>query len=512
MGLGENGNSPLTATLLFAVLITSFGTWFPVGFVTVAMNGPQSVIVNWLRSVQCSKFGGTFGHVFNRTNGTEIDSDLWTWCRHILEEDEPFMLSENLHLSSMWAVGAAVVNVGGLASIFVVVPLVKMLGLKRALLLISIMNIISIGIFCLAPVLHLYEIFVVGRIVIGFTGAMFMTVTPMYISEISPVVLRGAMCTIPMLLMVTGSVTGSGLGLPEVLGNSWGWVYLMGVPALPSMVLLVLLPFCPESPRRLFIVKQDKAAAKKALVWLRRTEEVECELEGMQYELDNRKHQHQLSVTTLFKDKLSRSSLWLAIMPTVARQSSGNMVFAFYSTSIFTGVGLSNQGANFTSLGLWALCLMGTLLSLVLVDRAGRKTLLLVGHAGIIVSLALFVTFSALTKEGYEWAKYGNVACVFVFFAFFQAGIASVAFVLPSELFSQEARSAATSLVSAVGAAGSLITTLCFPLLVPILEEYTYIIFIGCLLFTGTYLAWNLPETKGRTINEIQSILRKKLL
>ena len=103
------------------------------------------------------------------------------------------------------------------------------------------------------------------------------------------------------------------------------------------------------------------------------------------------------------------------------------------------------------------------------------------------------------------------MVCLFVFFGFFQGGLATVAFILPSELFNQEARSAAASLISAVGAAGALITTFAFPLIFPFLEEYTYLIFIGCVLLTGFYLAWKLPETKGKSINEIQSILRQKL-
>ena len=172
---------------------------------------------------------------------------------------------------------------------------------------------------------------------------------------------------------------------------------------------------------------------------------------------------------------------------------------------------MTNQEASYASLGLWVLCFFATLISLFLVDRAGRRVLLLVGHAGIIVSLALFITFSALSGEGFEWTKYGNVVCLFVFFVFFQGGLASVSFILPSELFNQEARSAATSLVSTVGSVGLLITTLGFPLILPILAEYTYLIFIGSLLLTGWYLVRKLPETKGKSINEIQSILQQKL-
>ena len=342
----EKTNTSFTGSLLFTVLITSFGTWLPLGYATVAMNGPQSIIVNWMRSVQCSKYGGTFGQKFdfNTTlNVTDADLDLWLWCRHIIEEDEPRMLAENLHLSSMWAIGAAVVNVGGLLSLFAVVPLVKKLGLKHSLFFTCCLSIFSVGLFCLAPILHLYEVFVLGRIMIGFTGTFSITLTPMYVSEIAPAALRGAMGTVPMLLMMMGSVLASGLGLPTVLGNSWGWVYLMGISAVPSFILLLLLPFCPESPRRLFIIKQDKEGAKKALIWLRRSVDVDSELEGMQYELDNRKHQGQLTILGIFKDKLLRSTLWLAMMPAIARMWSGNMVFAFYSTSIFTGVSFTRK-------------------------------------------------------------------------------------------------------------------------------------------------------------------------
>ncbi|GAU91696.1 hypothetical protein RvY_03904-2 [Ramazzottius varieornatus] len=104
-------NHGLTRPLFFVVLIVSLGSWFPVGYTTVALNGPQSVIVHWIRSVQCSKYVGSSNSTI-LSNLTIDDAELCIWCRKISQEEEVRLLADNLRLGTLWALSVASGNLG----------------------------------------------------------------------------------------------------------------------------------------------------------------------------------------------------------------------------------------------------------------------------------------------------------------------------------------------------------------------------------------------------------------
>ena len=89
---------------------------------------------------------------------------------------------------------------------------------------------------------------------------------PVYLNEISPTSLRGAVGALHELSAVTGMFIAQILGLPYILGNDWGWPLLLGASALPVLFQLIALPFCPESPRYLFVEKHDEEAAQHGTV------------------------------------------------------------------------------------------------------------------------------------------------------------------------------------------------------------------------------------------------------
>ncbi|GAU91233.1 hypothetical protein RvY_03533 [Ramazzottius varieornatus] len=509
MGPGEgSGGGRCTWPLLLAVFTVSFGLWFADGYVSVVMNGPQSLIVRWIRTVHCAKYTLKNSTLLN--NASLQDGEIYLWCRHIAPEDEPTMLSENLQLNTLWALCSSINNVGWLLSIFVTMPLLRAFGLKGALLVDGGLYIAFNLVFALATFLHSYEMFVIGKLLLGFTGGTCMVLVPTYVSEITPVKLRGNLGTIPMVFMVLGMICATALGFPQALGNEDGWRYLMGLSVLPPALMLLVLPFCPDSPRRLYIEKKEREGARKALLWLRRSDNVQQELASMQIELERQTHHQQLTIFGIFRHRRLRSTIGLCLVVMVARQFSGYAVICNYSTAIFEEVGLQRQGALLATLGLWCVSLVGTLSSLILVDRAGRKRLLLIGQAGLIVSHALFVALAALKKEGHGWTEYGSVACLLAVLVFYQTGLSMIAYILPAELFTQEARSAAMSLATGCAAACAITTTFLFPVLQSLLQEYTYLIFVAVLIATFSFLALKLPETKGKTTNEIQDMLDAK--
>ncbi|OQV17865.1 Solute carrier family 2, facilitated glucose transporter member 2 [Hypsibius exemplaris] len=503
----------LTATLLFAVLVATFGTWFPMGYIIVAMNGPQTAVVNWIRSVHCARLGGIFCTEESSLGGcsdnyTEQVPSLDLWCKHYSEEEETNILGDNPELNTFWAISSSFLNVGGLISSFACTAIANKFGLKGAFYILAALYITGTLTVCLAPLAGLFEMLVVGRTIIGLSLGSMCIIAPLYTAELTPPSVRGALGTLPIVTYVLGFIVATSAGFPMALGTETGWPILVGLGLIPIVLLCVLLPFCPDSPRRLLIKKQNKAAAEKALRWLRKTSNVHDELAAMQEDFAAESGRPRVSLRSVFNDPILRSGLTMVAVAMLAQQFSGYSALSFYSTSIFSSIGMSRMDANVTTLGLWVTYLIFSLISMVLVEKSGRRTLLLWSHVLMMATMTALVIFMILSKQGVTWTKYGSAACVVMYIAVFAAGSASVPWILPSELVTAEFRASAMQLAGLMSWSGALIVTFIFPVLVTSLHEYVFLVFIGCGVVGTGYIFMKLPETKGKTIEEIQAVMR----
>lgn len=152
--------------------------------------------------------------------------------------------------------------------------------------------------------------------------------------------------------------------------------------------------------------------------------------------------------------------------------------------------------------------LVGSIVSMFAVDKLGRKPLLIVSQVGVILTWITFVICIALTEKGFETAKYGSAACLPMFMLFYSVGSASVPWILSSELFVQEARGTAASLVSAIVWISVFLVTFLFPIIVVVAKHFTFLIFVGILLLATIFILWKLPETKGKRLEDIQVQLK----
>ena len=173
---------------------------------------------------------------------------------------------------------------------------------------------------------------------------------------------------------------------------------------------------------------------------------------------------------------------------------------------------MDHAQSGYATCGVWATYLIGNLSSMSLIDRAGRKTLLLISHTGMMLGMGLFTVFMILAGPyEIEWAKYACAGCIFFYIAAYSVASGSVAFFLPAELFPQDARTAAMTLTNVFSSTLSLITSLFFPAVLFALGEYTFLLFVASVALATVYLIWKLPETKGKSIDEIQMILRRRI-
>ena len=135
--------------------------------------------------------------------------------------------------------------------------------------------------------------------------------TPIYTSELTPIKLRGALGTLPVVMYVLGLMAATSMGLPMVLGTPQYWPVLVGLSLVPIGILCLLLPLCPDSPRRLMIEKQDKVAAERALQWLRRTHDVYDEMAEIQEESTRVRDQRQITLFGMLRNPFLRSTIVL---------------------------------------------------------------------------------------------------------------------------------------------------------------------------------------------------------
>lgn len=336
-------------------------------------------------------------------------------------------------------------------------------------------------------------------------------IPPMYLTEISPPELRGAIGTVHQLIIVVGVFISQILGLPQILGTAHGWPYLFAFSVVPVALQLLTLPFCPESPRHLYLNRNEVEKAKKALEFFQRSPNVSEEMANMEEEYTASKDLPKVTILDLFRDRFLRRIIIICIMVMLSQQFSGINAVMFYSTSIFSQAGLMGVESQYATIGMGGVFVLATIVSMSIVEKAGRKSLMLVGLGGMLIMTVLLVVFMSLMNAGHVWAQYLSVASVMVFVIMFAIGPGPIPWFIASELFTQGPRAPAMSVVAGVNWLSTLVITLGFPSIAPLMHEYTFLVFTVCLIGFVVYTYLKVPETKGKRIDEIQAEMRQRL-
>ena len=159
-----------------------------------------------------------------------------------------------------------------------------------------------------------------------------------------------------------------------------------------------------------------------------------------------------------------------------------------------------------------AIFVLASAIACVVVERLGRRILLLASLIGMSIMTVLLVVFMKLMQNpGMEWASYASVTAVILYVVMFSFGAGPIPWFIASELFTQGPRAPATSVVAGVNWLSTLIIAFTFPLVEAALREYTFLIFTTCLLGFVVYTYMKVPETKGKRIDEIQAEMRQRL-
>ncbi|RFM28583.1 sugar porter family MFS transporter [Deminuibacter soli] len=369
----------------------------------------------------------------------------------------------------------------------------KKLGRKKVLMAIAVIYLFS-SIGCATA--GTWLLFVFFRFAGGVAVGVSSVVGPMYISEISPAHLRGRLAGSFQLNIVAGIFIAYLTNFLFVgLGDN-AWRYMMGIMVVPAGLFWLLLRSIPESPR--WLVLNGREA--EAITVMNRLQETN--VQGVITAIRESVKQHQES---LFQKRYARPIIY-AVLLAMFNQLAGINAILYYAPRIFEMAGFDKAHAYLQPVYIGAANLLFTLLAMSVIDRFGRKTLLIIGSIGMIVFLAL--TAYAFRNPGQESKEV--LIYLIGFIAFFAFSQGAVIWVFISEIFPNAVRSQGGSLGSFTHWIMDAIISWTFPIIVgsSVLGGYYSFVFYAVMMCLHLVFVWKfLPETKGRSLEDIQKEL-----
>ncbi|KAI4872370.1 hypothetical protein NFI96_010133 [Prochilodus magdalenae] len=317
-----------------------------------------------------------------------------------------------------------------------------------------------------------------------------------------------------LLVGISAGVT----GLTEVLGSEDLWPYLLASNAVPSLLQLLTLPWFPESPRYLLIDKGDREACGNALTRLRGCDVSDAEMEEILEEQKAAGNARAKSLWELMTDRSLRRQLYIVMAASSAMMLCGNDSIYFYASYIFQEAGVPMDKIQYATIGTGACEFTASIVSNLLIERCGRRVLLIGGYV-LMACWAVVFTVALLLLGKVVGMPYLSMVCVFMYILSFGMGPAGVTGILPTELFDQMARPAAYMVAGSMMWISLILTGMSFPFIVNSLGPYCFIPFFGVCVLSAIFISFALPETKGKTLREIteefdkcyEKVLRKNL-
>jgi sugar porter (SP) family MFS transporter len=323
---------------------------------------------------------------------------------------------------------------------------------------------------------------------------------PAYISEIAPTDRRGRLVILYQFTLVFGILCAyvSNYVLGFIGDSAWRW--MLGVEAVPAALYLILVLGISESPRWLVLFKKDEAAAREVLAQIHPAEHVD--------EVVARIHESRVkfeSSKSLFVPRF-RIPVIFAFLVAFFNQVSGINFVIYYAPRIFDAAGFSESTALLSTAGIGVVNLVVTMLGIYLIDRAGRKTLLIIGSVGYIFSLVMLaITFHQENFGGWAVPVY-----LFLFIASHAIGQGSIIWVFISEIFPNSVRVKGQSLGSGTHWVFAALITLTMPYILSTFSGAPiFAFFAGMMVLQLLWAVFIMPETKGVSLEDLEKRLLK---
>jgi len=387
-------------------------------------------------------------------------------------------------------------------------PLSDRLGRRRLIMIAAVT--FTIGALGAAAAPSAWAL-VAARFVLGVAVGCAALVVPLYLSEVAPTRMRGAIGSLNQLMIVSGILVA--FIVNALLASSGDWRLMVGLAAVPSIVLLIGMAFMPETPR--FLVRKGEEDEARDVLEELKTDDAPPEDEPDQKveEIRGVDEEEEAGGWELLKESWVRPALVVAIGLAVFQQLVGINTIIYYAPTTLTSVGYGAESAIYANLAIGVLNVGMTVLAIKLVDRVGRKPMLLAGLIGMVASLVVLgVSSEVLAKpdSAGDPAAIVTLLCLAGFIASFAATWGPVVWVVLPEVLPLSVRGTAMGLAVFLHWGANFLVSQSFPIMLdawgpgPVFLGYAA---IGVLAFV--FVKTQVPETKGRSLEEIEGNLQE---
>lgn len=378
------------------------------------------------------------------------------------------------------------------------------LGRRKMILASSIIFIIGSILSGIAPVNGDYFL-IVSRIILGLAVGAASALVPAYISEMAPAHLRGRLSGMNQLMIVSGMLISYLVdyalqGLPE----SIGWRLMLGMAAVPAVILFLGSLRLPESPR--FLIKNNKLdEARRVLSYIRPHQEIESEVKQIQDTIKQENEAEQkTSLSTLLNGKY-RYLVIAGVGVAAFQQFQGaNAIFYYIPLIVEEATGSAASSELIWSIIEGIILVLGALFFMLIADKFKRRSLLIMG--GTVMGLS-FIFPAILNVIVPNASPMLIVVFMSIYVAFYSFTWAPLTWVIVGEIFPLVIRGLASGIASSFNWLGSFLVGLLFPVMTDFLpQELVFAIFGIICLLGALFVLTRVPESRGRTLEEIEKI------
>ncbi|MEJ7841208.1 MAG: sugar porter family MFS transporter [Rubrobacter sp.] len=346
---------------------------------------------------------------------------------------------------------------------------------------------------------------VLFRVVLGLAVGAASLIVPLYLAEVAPTEIRGAVASLNQLMIVTGILIAYIAN--SALAGAEAWRWMIGLAVVPSALLFLGMLFMPETPR--WLVSKDREEEAREV--LRRTRN-EVAVEAEMNDIKRVESQEEGGLGELLASWV-RPALLVGMGLAIFQQIIGINTIVYYAPTTLTNVGFGNSAAILANAGIGVINVTMTLVAIRFIDRVGRKPLLLVGAAGMALSLGILGLTSLLLPEpsGVGLVGIVTLVCLALFIAAFAVSWGPIVWVMLGEIFPLKVRGSAMAVATVLLWGANFVVSLSFPVLLEALGlgwlflGYA-LIGLAALLFVRYFVT----ETKGRSLEKIESDLRER--
>nr|XP_026489964.1 solute carrier family 2, facilitated glucose transporter member 1-like isoform X1 [Vanessa tameamea] len=467
--------------LVLAGVTTTFGSSLPVGFNIGVVNSPAEIIKTFCNESFISRY--------------DLPLDK-TW------------------LNVLWSSIVSIFIVGGCTGSILGSCFADKFGRKYATIITNLLSIAGAILFLFCRAANSVEMLVLGRLLVGLAGGLTTSIVPMYLTELSPPRLSGAMGVACPLGVNAGVLVGQVMGLDVILGGVDNWPYLLSVFALLVIISLPILFILPESPKYLFVVNRNEPAAIKELSRLRGeipsvlTEDLELLREEVRAEAST--SGEKWGMWRVAREPKLRLPLLLACTMQAGQQTSGINAVFYYSQTIFEQAGLSARAAQLATVGCGSVNVCTALAMLALLPRAGRRAPLLASAAAAALLLAALALAMAYI-DAMPWMPYVCMSAVILYVLVFGFGLGPIPYFIASELFEVSSRAGGMAWGSLCNWGGNFLVGMSFPTLREFLGAGSFLLFSALTAALFFFQRLYFPETKGKTPTQVAQLCSRGL-